>query len=281
MNNYHNITQSFIEEYSNALKNTTKKQIIEWFDSLKDRYDEEVVKEIDSRLFDSNSRSHTQIRGERLLNKYMLRYPSYISGEMKSLSDIDLLEIALRFIDLYDKDSKGFKDRLYPLFVTLVCLRSKQSIGESSIEYKFGMLSVTFSSKISFCKHNIIDFLSNDLEFDFFNNLGLVNLQDVQHSLADVHITETNDGYWHSFLVTLDESAQQSCLEMVRYWLSFTADLSRKELQDLIGPKFSERSINDALHKLIENKEVEAIGNIYSPSVRYKYISDNEVVYNF
>lgn len=269
------ITPSYLNEYGNVFKNDyqTPESINSVFNNLTRKYDEPSIVELDTDLFvrDSNNDS-VQITGEKSINSNLFKLPSYVNEKRIGLSDLDILESGMRFVDLYDLNKQDFKSKVLPLLIIFICLKSKHFMGGSSISYQNGMFSVSFSSALPFSKYEILKMLNNNIKFAFFEAIHLINLKEISMSSVNVIHADATDGLWHSYMIFLDEDAHKTCLSLTRFWLSYCGELTRKEIEECTKHKYSERSINDALHKLIENGEVEVIGSPNSPGVKYKYI---------
>ena len=275
---YETITQEYIDEYGSIFKgdSQTPDSIKNAFDALRKKHTAFEIDELDSKLFGKNSNDNVRISGERNINANLFRLPTYVNSTQIGLSNIDLLEAGLRFINLYDLDKSNYKERVLPLLIIFVCLKTNRFLGDSSISYKNGVFSVSFSSSVPFSKSNCAVTLKNNIMFDFFEQTKIITMPEILASFPDIIFADTTDGYWHSYMLLLNEEAQKTCVAKTRFWLSCYGELTRKEIVEITKHQHSERSINDALHKLIEEGEVMIIGNANSPIVKYKYIGKDE-----
>lgn len=276
---YESLKQDYLDEYNNVFGNTGQdpESIKTWFQKMKEERDHNIIDSLDSKLFIRNANNDSiQVRGETTTYSNFFKKPSFICNDHIGLSDIDILEVGLRFIDIYDSKHMDYKENVLPLLIVFICLKSNYFVETSKISYQHGMFTISFSSRIPFRKQEIPALLSKDLEFSFFEFIGLVNKNMINESLRKAICAETKDGLWHSFILVLDESAHKTCISSTRYWLSYCGKLTRKEIEECTNHKYSERSINDAIHKLVENGEVEIIGSPNAPNVKYHYIGKEE-----
>lgn len=272
---YETITQEFINEYGNVFKNSkqTPESIKKIFSILAQRHTAIEIETLDSRLFKRNNNSDSiKISGERIISSNPFKLPSYINSIQTGLSDIDILEIGLRFIDLYDSKKQDYKTKVLPLLIIFLCLKTNRFVGESSISYKTGLFSVSFSSNTSFTKSDMFDALKSSILFDFYNEAKIITTEEILLSFSKAIHADATDGYWHSYMMLLDAEEQKTCIAKTRFWLSYCGELTRREIEEITKNQYSERSINDALHKLVTAGEVEIVGNSNSPTVKYKYI---------
>ena len=279
---YKNLSKLFLLEYKNAFGNTdqTVDSIDSCFDNIALKYGIDCIGDLDNRLFGKNDNNYLEIRGEKLYREKEFLLPKFLKGRHSPVSDMDFLELGLRFIELYDFQDRDYKRDIYPIMVLCACLHSSSFFSGLSISYQYGMFTVSFISSELFNKKDLLLILENNIEFMFFKELGLINLDDVLLSLKESHFLDDTNGRFHTIIKTLDKDVQSVCLDAVRYWLSSMGELNRQDLEDLTDGKYSARSINDALHKLISNHEVEPIGNIYSQHVKYKYIGKETLYFD-
>lgn len=276
---YETITQEFIDEYGNVFKDSkqTPDSIKKAFNVLSQKYTAEEIEALYSRLFKrSTNNNNVSIRGSKISSPNLFKLPSYVNSIQTGLSDIDILEVGLRFIDLYDLKRQNYKSKVLPLLIIFVCLKANYFVGVSSISYKDGLFTISFTSNVRFTKNNMFDVLKNSILFDFFKEAKIITSEEMLSPSSKVIHADTTDGYWHSYMMLLDPDEQKTCIAKVRFWLSYRGELTRREIEEATQKKCSERSINDALHKLITNGEVEIIGNSNSPTVKYKYIGSDE-----
>lgn len=276
---YETITQEFINEYGNVFKNSkqTPESIKMAFNNLAQKYTTVEIETLDAKLFKRNNNNDSvNISGDRIISPIPFKLPTYINSVQTGLSDIDLLEAGLRFIDLYDLKGQDFKNKVLPLLIIFICLKTDRFIGESSISYKNGLFSVSFSSNVQFKKNDFFDTLKRNIVFNFFTEAKIITLEEISLSFSQTIHADTTDGYWHSYMILLDADEQKTCIAKTRFWISYCGELTRKEIEEITNNKYSERSINDALHKLIANGEVEIVGNANSPTVKYRYIGKEE-----
>ncbi|NMV82413.1 MAG: hypothetical protein GX816_02545 [Erysipelotrichia bacterium] len=273
------ITQEYINEYGNVFKNSkqTPESIKMVFSVLAQRHTTIEIETLDSQLFKRSNNSDTiKISGDRPVSSNPFRLPSYINSIQTGLSDIDILEIGLRFIELYDSKKQDFKNKVLPLLIIFICLKTNRFVGESNISYKAGLFSISFSSNISFTKNDMFDSLKDNILFEFFNEAKIITTEELLLSFSKTIHADTTDGYWHSYIMLLDADEQKTCIAKTRFWLSYCGELTRKEIEEITNNQYSERSINNALHKMVSNGEVEIIGSTNSPTVKYRYICKDE-----
>lgn len=273
------ITQDFIDEYGNVFESSkqTPDSIKKTFNVLSQKYTPEEIEVLYSRLFKRNTNNdNINIRGSKISNPNLLKLPSYVNSIQTGLSDIDILEVGLRFIDLYDLKRQNYKSKVLPLLIIFVCLKTNYFVGESSISYKDGLFTISFTSNVRFTKNNLFDVLKNNILFNFFKEAEIITAEEMLSPSSKVIHADTTDGYWHSYMMLLDPDEQKTCIAKVRFWLSYCGELTRREIEKFTESKCSERSINDALHKLIASGEVEIIGSSNSPTVKYRYIGRDE-----
>lgn len=279
MMTYETITQEFIDEYGNVFEGSkqTPDSIKKAFDVLSQKYSVEEIETLYSRLFKRNtSNNNISFRGGKISSSNLFKLPAYVNSIQTGLSDIDILEVGLRFIDLYDLKRQNYKSKVLPLLIIFVCLKTNYFIGESSISYKDGLFTMSFTSNIRFTKNNMFEILKNSILFNFFKEAKIITSKEILSSSTKANLVDTTDGYWHSCMMLLDPDEQKTCIAKVRFWLSYCGELTRREIEEVTQKACSERSINDALHKLIASGEVEIIGNPSSPTVKYKYIGRDE-----
>ncbi|MFA7378317.1 MAG: hypothetical protein WC014_02165, partial [Bacilli bacterium] len=120
---YETITQEYINEYGNVFKNSkqTPESIKMVFSVLAQRHTTIEIETLDSQLFKRSNNSDTiKISGDRPVSSNPFRLPSYINSIQTGLSDIDILEIGLRFIELYDSKKQDFKNKVLPLLIIFI-----------------------------------------------------------------------------------------------------------------------------------------------------------------
>lgn len=271
MYKFQELDEGYFKEMGYVFKNVNDPlyAVRKFFEKYKN---EPELAKLDQHLFMKSKNNFISLTGDNVPNKNVLVFPKLIIEGENNLSDIEVIEIVERFINLYDVNNEQYSQTILPLLILYICLRSRHLICLTGISFINGYFRISFTSNQCFLKNQIINILKESLEFKFFEYIKLINIEEIEKCVANTRLVDTTDGFWHTYSIPLLKN-QDTCLVETRFLLSFGTALSRKEIGDILA-KYSPRSINDALKQLIDNKEVEKIGNKFSPNTKYRYLME-------